>query len=147
MFKYLFFLFTSHSLFALTTLTVTLSSDSNPGGIGDTGDLRYCLNSMNESLNTTMDDYAIEFEVKARALRRTEQHVCHRVVYDAQGEGVVKSTCWKNGGEITHRAGLINKELTCIRTIRHGVSFPKGYRTGTLRVTVRLLSKMLPYGN
>ncbi len=62
MFKYLVFLFTSHSLYALTTLTVTLSTDNNPGGAGETGDLRYCLNTMNESLNTTSDDYAIEFD-------------------------------------------------------------------------------------
>jgi hypothetical protein len=60
-FKYLIFLFTSHSLLALTTLTVTISSDNNPGGIGETGDLRYCLNSMNQGLNTTSDDYAIVF--------------------------------------------------------------------------------------
>lgn len=61
MFKYLFFLFTSHSLFALTTLDVTVSSDNNPGGIGEIGDLRYCLNAMNQSLNTASDDYAIVF--------------------------------------------------------------------------------------
>ena len=57
----IFILFTSHSLFALTTLNVTLSSDNNPGGIGEVGDLRYCLNVMNQSLNTTPDDYAIVF--------------------------------------------------------------------------------------
>lgn len=64
MFKYFVFLFFSNSfsLFALTTLNVTLSSDNNPGGIGDIGDLRYCLNSMNQSLNTTPDDYAIVFD-------------------------------------------------------------------------------------
>ena len=60
--KYLIFLFTSHSLFALTTLNVTVSSDNNPGGIGEMGDLRYCLNSMNQGLNTTPDDYAIVFD-------------------------------------------------------------------------------------
>ncbi|MDR3646828.1 MAG: hypothetical protein P4L22_04795 [Candidatus Babeliales bacterium] len=59
--KYLIFLFISHSLCALTTLNVTLSSDNNPGGIGEVGDLRYCLNSMNQSLNTTPDDYEIVF--------------------------------------------------------------------------------------
>ena len=48
-------------MFALTTLNVTLSSDNNPGGIGEIGDLRYCLNSMNQDLNTTPDDYAIVF--------------------------------------------------------------------------------------
>lgn len=58
---YLVFLFASPSLYALTTLTVTLSSDNNPGGIGEVGDLRYCLNSMNQSLNTIPDDYAIVF--------------------------------------------------------------------------------------
>lgn len=62
MFKYLIiFLFTSRSLFALTTLNVTLSSDNNPGGMGDIGDLRHCLNTMNESLATMQDDYAILF--------------------------------------------------------------------------------------
>lgn len=55
------FLCISHSLFSLTTLNVTLSTDNNPGGTGDVGDLRYCLNSMNQDLNTTPDDYAIVF--------------------------------------------------------------------------------------
>src|SRR5579862_4724380 len=55
------FVFSPHSLFALTTLQVTVSSDNNPGGMGDMGELRYCLNSMNQSLNTTPDDYAIAF--------------------------------------------------------------------------------------
>jgi hypothetical protein len=62
MFKYLVFLFTSHSLFAITTLHVTLSSDNNPGGIGEVADLRYSLNSMNQGLNTSPDDYAIVFD-------------------------------------------------------------------------------------
>ena len=64
MFKkiYLVFIFTGHSLYALTTLHVTLSTDNNPGGFGDVGDLRYCLNSMNEDLNTVPDDYAIVFD-------------------------------------------------------------------------------------
>jgi hypothetical protein len=63
MFKHWIFLlaFASQSLYALTTLTVTLSTDNNPGGIGEVGDLRYCLNSMNQGLNTTPDDYAIVF--------------------------------------------------------------------------------------
>lgn len=62
MFKYFIaFLLTSHSLFALTTLQVTVSTDNNPGGIGDIGDLRYCLNAMNQGLSTTSDDYAIVF--------------------------------------------------------------------------------------
>lgn len=56
------FLFASHSLYALTTLHVTLNSDNNPGGIGDVGDLRYCLNTMNHDLNITPDDYAIVFD-------------------------------------------------------------------------------------
>ena len=60
-FRYWIFLFASHSLYALTTLNVTISTDNNPGGIGDVGDLRYCLNSMNQSLNTIPDDYAIVF--------------------------------------------------------------------------------------
>lgn len=62
MFKYfIFFLFASHSLYALTTLNVTISSDNNPGGIGEPGDLRYCLNTMNQNLNGGPDDYAIVF--------------------------------------------------------------------------------------
>src|ERR1700722_3847818 len=61
-FKYWIFLFTSHSLYALTTLHVTVSSDNNPGGIGEIGDLRYCLNAMNQSLNAVPDDYAIVFD-------------------------------------------------------------------------------------
>lgn len=62
MLRYFIFLFASHSLLAVTTLHVTLSSDDNPGGIGNAGDLRYCLNSMNETLNTTPDDYVIVFD-------------------------------------------------------------------------------------
>lgn len=58
---FIYFLFASHSLCALTTLNVTISSDNNPGGIGEVGDLRYCLNSMNQDLNTIPDDYAIVF--------------------------------------------------------------------------------------
>ncbi|MFA6915033.1 MAG: hypothetical protein WC222_01425 [Parachlamydiales bacterium] len=61
-FTYWLFLFTSHSLYAVTILNVTLSSDNNPGGIGEVGDLRYCLNSMNQDLNTTPDDYEIIFD-------------------------------------------------------------------------------------
>ncbi len=62
MFKYLILLLASHSLFALTTLNVTLSSDNDPGGFGDAGDLRYCLNTMNQDLNQMPDDYAIVFD-------------------------------------------------------------------------------------
>lgn len=62
MFKYWAFLFTSNSLLALTTLHVTVSSDSNPGGSGVIGDLRYCLNTMNQGLSTTPDDYEIVFD-------------------------------------------------------------------------------------
>ena len=62
MFKYLILLFSSQSLYALTTLTVTLSSDNNPGGFGEIGDLRYCLNTMNQDLNTIPDDYEIVFD-------------------------------------------------------------------------------------
>lgn len=60
--KYWIFLFVPHYLCALTTLHVTLSSDNNPGGIGDIGDLRSCLNLMNQDLNTIPDDYAIVFD-------------------------------------------------------------------------------------
>lgn len=59
---WIIFLFVSQSLHALTTLTVTKNSDNNPGGFGEVGDLRYCLNTMNQGLNTTPDDYAIVFE-------------------------------------------------------------------------------------
>ena len=59
---WIIFLLASPSLYALTTLHVTLSSDNNPGGIGEVGDLRYCLNTMNQALNTTPDDYAIVFD-------------------------------------------------------------------------------------
>jgi hypothetical protein len=62
-FKYwiIILLFASQSLHALTTCNVTISSDNNPGGAGEAGDLRFCLNSMNQGLNTTPDDYAIVF--------------------------------------------------------------------------------------
>lgn len=63
-FKYcfiVFLFFVSQSVSALTTLTVTLSSDNNPGGMGEIGDLRYYLNTMNQELNTLSDDYAILF--------------------------------------------------------------------------------------
>ena len=60
-FKYCIFLFIFSSLYGLTTLEVTISSDNNPGGIGEVGDLRYCLNTMNQGLNTISDDYEIIF--------------------------------------------------------------------------------------
>lgn len=60
--KHWIFLLTSSPLFALTVLNVTLSSDNNPGGIGEMGDLRYCLNAMNQDLNMAADDYAILFD-------------------------------------------------------------------------------------
>lgn len=60
--KCLVVLFFSHSAYALTTLTVLVNSDNNPGGFGDVGDLRYCLNTMNQELSTTPDDYAIVFD-------------------------------------------------------------------------------------
>ena len=62
MFKHLVFLFTSNSLLALTTLHVSASTDNNPGGSGDVGDLRYCLNTMNQNLSSSIDDYAIVFD-------------------------------------------------------------------------------------
>lgn len=59
------FLLASNSLFALTTLNVTVDTDNDPGGSGQgsgqTGDLRYCLNTMNQGLNIAPDDYAITF--------------------------------------------------------------------------------------
>lgn len=60
-FKFWIFLFLSHSLYALTTLNVVVNTDNNPGGFGEPGDLRYCLNSMNQDLNTIPDDYEIVF--------------------------------------------------------------------------------------
>lgn len=45
----------------LTTLTVTLSTDNDPGGFGEVGDLRYVLNTMNNELQTIPDDYTITF--------------------------------------------------------------------------------------
>ena len=61
-YKYLIFLFASHALYGLTTLNVIINSDNNPGGFGETGDLRYCLNTMNQNLNSALDDYAITFD-------------------------------------------------------------------------------------
>lgn len=61
-FKYwiiLFFL--AQSSYALTICNVELSTDNNPGDRGLPGELRYCLNSMNESLNSRPDDYQITF--------------------------------------------------------------------------------------
>lgn len=63
-FKYwlmVFLLLASQSLYALTTLTVTQSTDNDPGGMGEIGDLRYVINTMNQGLSTTPDDYAIVF--------------------------------------------------------------------------------------
>lgn len=54
-------LLTAQPALALTTLTVTVSTDNNPGGQEEVGDLRYALNSMNQGLNTVPDDYAIVF--------------------------------------------------------------------------------------
>lgn len=63
MFKYCFiFLFAFHSLFSLTILTVTQSTDNDPGGFGEAGDLRFCLNTMNVNLNGGQDDYIIDFD-------------------------------------------------------------------------------------
>jgi hypothetical protein len=61
-FRYWIFVFFCHSLQGLTTLHVTLSSDNNPGGMGEIGDFRYCLNSMNQGLNSVPDDYVIVFD-------------------------------------------------------------------------------------
>ncbi len=59
--RYWILLLASQSVFALTTLTVSLNSDNNPGGLGDVGDLRYALNTMNQQLSTIPDDYNIVF--------------------------------------------------------------------------------------
>lgn len=60
-FRSLLFLFICSSLHAFTELHVTQPTDSEPGGRGGTGELRLCLNIMNEQLNTAPDDYAITF--------------------------------------------------------------------------------------
>ncbi len=63
MYKNWLFLFTAHSLFGLTTLHVSLPTDLNPGGFGDSGDLRWCINTMNTNLSTSAEDYAIVFDM------------------------------------------------------------------------------------
>ncbi|HEX2579245.1 MAG TPA: autotransporter domain-containing protein [Rhabdochlamydiaceae bacterium] len=63
MFKHCLFLFTSHSLLALTTLNVSVNTDNNPDGYGEIGDLRYALNTMNQGLNIGPEDYAIVFNM------------------------------------------------------------------------------------
>lgn len=55
-------LFVSQSLYALTILQVTKSTDEDPGGSGEAGDLRFAINTMNNELNTGSDEYAIIFE-------------------------------------------------------------------------------------
>jgi hypothetical protein len=60
--RYFIVLCIFHSLQGLTTLHVSLSSDNNPGGMGDVGDLRYCLNAMNQGLSSIPDDYEIVFD-------------------------------------------------------------------------------------
>jgi uncharacterized protein with beta-barrel porin domain len=40
---------------------VTDDTDNNPGGMGNVGDLRYALNTMNQNLHTLPDDHAITF--------------------------------------------------------------------------------------
>ena len=67
MYKSWIFLLSSHSLFAVTTFHVTIPTDYNPGSSGTrdsatSGDLRYCLNAMNETLNTGPDDCQILFD-------------------------------------------------------------------------------------
>lgn len=55
-------LIVSYVSYGVTTLHVSISSDNNPGGMGDVGDLRYCLNTMNQQLSTIADDYEIVFD-------------------------------------------------------------------------------------
>lgn len=62
MLKNWIFLSFCHSLTALTTLHVSSPTDDNAGGMGNMGDLRYALNSMNQDLSTMFDDYAIVFD-------------------------------------------------------------------------------------
>lgn len=50
------------SVYADTTCNVALSSDNDPGGEGQNGELRYCLNTMNENLNAHADNYIIGFD-------------------------------------------------------------------------------------
>jgi len=65
-FNYWIFFVISPALYALTTVHVTLDTDSDPSGMGIgsgiAGDLRYCLNIMNIGLNAIPDDYAIIFD-------------------------------------------------------------------------------------
>lgn len=60
--RYLIFIFYYNSLLALTILQVNKSTDDNPGGFGEPGDLRYCLNTMNQNLSSGPDDYNIIFD-------------------------------------------------------------------------------------
>jgi hypothetical protein len=61
MFKYWLLIFTSNSLFSLTSITFTKNTDNNPGGTGEVGDLRYAINSMNLGINQDSDDFSIFF--------------------------------------------------------------------------------------
>lgn len=65
MFKYIYVLFLlfSSSVHASTTLHVSVSTDNDPGNIGEAGDLRFCLNTMNQQLNSGPGDYAIVFDM------------------------------------------------------------------------------------
>lgn len=60
--RYCLFLCAAHSVLGLTTLHVSLATDNNPGDVGDNGDLRYCLNAMNDLLSSTPDDIAVVFD-------------------------------------------------------------------------------------
>ncbi len=58
---FLLAIFITQPLGAITTLIVEHSTDNEPGSYGEPGDLRYCINTMNESLQTTPDDFSIIF--------------------------------------------------------------------------------------
>ena len=58
----LIFLCTSQVLHGVTTYSVTSATDSDPGGRGQPGELRYFLNIMNEDLASSAEDRVIKFE-------------------------------------------------------------------------------------
>lgn len=60
--KYWISLLSFQSLIATTILTVSMPTDDDPGGSGNVGELRYYLNLMNTNLNSSLEDYEIQFQ-------------------------------------------------------------------------------------
>lgn len=59
-----FILIASLPLYAATILHVSSSTDNDAGGYGESGDLRYAINTMNEQLNLgNLDNYQIVFDM------------------------------------------------------------------------------------